>query len=51
VDSGRGFIRDLYVACRRQREVLAAALRAAGVGVNELFPRWRDFPWSVSVGM
>jgi hypothetical protein len=26
-DSGRGLIRDLYVQCRKQREVLAAALR------------------------
>jgi len=26
-DSGRGLIRELYVQCRRQREVLAAALR------------------------
>ena len=26
-DSGRAFIRELYVQCRRQREVLAAALR------------------------
>jgi len=26
-DSGRGLVRDLYVQCRRQREVLAAALR------------------------
>ena len=25
--SGRGLIRDLYVQCRKQREVLAAALR------------------------
>jgi hypothetical protein len=26
-DSGRGLIRDLYVQCRRQREILAAVLR------------------------
>ena len=26
-DSGRGLIRDLYVQCRKQREVLAAVLR------------------------
>jgi hypothetical protein len=26
-DSGRGLIRDLYVQCRKQREVLAQALR------------------------
>jgi hypothetical protein len=26
-DSGRAVVRELYVACRRQREVLAAALR------------------------
>ena len=26
-DSGRGLVRGLYVQCRRQREVLAAALR------------------------
>jgi hypothetical protein len=26
-DSGRGLIRDLYLQCRRQREVLAQALR------------------------
>ena len=26
-DSGRGLVRDLFVQCRRQREVLAAALR------------------------
>ena len=26
-DSGRALIRELYVQCRRQREVLAAALR------------------------
>jgi hypothetical protein len=26
-DSGRGLIRDLYVQCRKQREVLTAALR------------------------
>jgi hypothetical protein len=26
-DSGRGLVRDLYVHCRKQREVLAAALR------------------------
>jgi hypothetical protein len=25
--SGRALVRDLYVSCRRQREVLAAALR------------------------
>ena len=25
--SGRGLIRDLYVACRKQREVLSAVLR------------------------
>ena len=25
--SGRGLIRDLYVQCRKQREVLVAALR------------------------
>jgi hypothetical protein len=25
--SGRGLIRDLYVQCRKQREVLAAVLR------------------------
>jgi hypothetical protein len=26
-DSGRGLIRDLYVGCRRQREILEAVLR------------------------
>ena len=26
-DSGRGLIRDLYVRCRKQREVLSAVLR------------------------
>ena len=26
-DSGRALVRELYVQCRRQREVLAAALR------------------------
>jgi hypothetical protein len=26
-DSGRGLVRDLYVQCRRQREILAAVLR------------------------
>jgi hypothetical protein len=26
-NSGWGLVRDLYVQCRRQREVLAAALR------------------------
>ena len=26
-DSGRGLIRDLYVQCRKQREILSAVLR------------------------
>jgi hypothetical protein len=27
VDSGRGLVRDLYVQCRKQREILSAVLR------------------------